>query len=315
MTKTPRPVTKALAIVTKLIKGKSITKIPKQLSSPKGRVISSVLLRSQQFRKGLDAMFSMLKVDFTRLRPIHNVKEFYAILIEAHSRLKKKNIIAITPTALLGEWFQVFVEKHPAIIDLMNWASRKYVDSMNEQLASKNSRALTLNCFFDMIDVKKPFKKIVKIYDVRLKEPGHPKGREFIDLGMLASNADKQHLLMPMELKTRGAGGELPKQKAKFEERLMDSPEGTVMTFSIEGQPGVQEIALKDIVLIKDILNPKRSLEEDFLGRIGVIAGTKAIVRIAKDANGRPYIRVKLPFDSDLMRHLLEYIMIHPKLL
>jgi len=315
MAKTPKPVTNGIAITVKVLQGKGLTKIPKQLHSPKGRMISSVRLRSHQFIKGLDGVLSKMKVDFTRLRPIRNVKEFYAILLEAHKRLQAKNIEAITATAWLGEGFVVVVDKHPTIKDLKKWSSQKYVLRMNEHLASKNSRALTLNGHFEKVDVKKSFWKIAQIYDVRLVQPGQKKGTQFFDAGTLASNTDNQFLPMRMEVKTRGAGKELPHQQAKFEEQLEKSPQGTKMTYSIEGEPGRHEIDLKDMVLIRDKLHPKRPLDEDFFSRVGVIAGMKPIVRIAPDANGRPYIRVKLPFDTDFMRHVIEHIMSDPKLL
>jgi hypothetical protein len=294
MAKPARPF-KASKTVAKNVstKASGISNTPKQPRSHKGKLIVLPQLYSRKFQQRLQAA-----------SPNRDVKDLRGVLIKAFKSLKQKNIKSITSTAWLGEAFQVIVERHPVIIDLMEWTAGWYVRAINSRLGSLKVGIQILNGHLARVDVKSKFSNILMIHNVRLRRPGEDTGKEFFDTGMLASNTNNQHLPMNMEIKTRGAGKELPHQLGDFYDRLKASPPGTELIYSIVGQQGEKTIDIKDMILIVD--KQKRPLEEDFFSRIGVIAGNTPIIRKGRDARGRLYIRVKLPIDTDTIRRVLE---------
>jgi hypothetical protein len=299
MGKPLKPIKGGLSIAKNVTKASGLTAVAKRPRAPKGKLVVIARLYSRKFLQRLQIA-----------NPNADVKDLRGVLILALKRLRQKNIQAITATAWLGEAFQVMVERHKVIQDLMKWSSGWYVRAINSRLGSLKAGIHILSGLFSPVTVKSKFNQPVRINNVRLKKPGEQVGQEFFDTGTLASNADGQHLPMNMEVKTRGAGKELPSQIGDFYDRLKASPPGTKLVYTVEGQPGERQIDIKDLILVLD--KQRRPLEEEFLSHIGVIAGKTPIVKTARDAQGRLYIRVKLPIDTDAIRRTLQKLLRDP---
>ena len=265
-------------------------------------------LLSAKFRKALEDAVSTLGIDLARLGKRIDLEKLRRILLEALHRLDKKKV---TATDWLGRFFEVVGPSLPEVRVIEQIAVEVLRQTVNRFVGTQKSASIFTNGYFKKVVVKKRFVTAEVAYNIRIKLPGQARGIDFPDRATFVANADGQRLFPTMELKTRGAGGGLREQVAKKVDRLSEAAEvdGAKLTYSVEGKPGVEEIDLKDLVLLEDI--PKTELKEltRFLSNIGVRAGRRFKVTDGVDAKGKKYIRIVTPYPTDAIRRLLERLL------
>ena len=194
-----------------------------------------------------------------------------------------------------------------------------------------------MNAYYEIAGVTKPFTTIESVRDLRIRLPGQAQGIEGPDRGVLVGNADGQRIYVSTEFKTRGAKGELKRQLATRDDRLFGGEEitektlqdfdayfvsrpkitpqggtfqipkneGTKLTYTIEGQIGIQQVDFENIILLRDARNAELSLPTDYLTKIGVAAGKRGSIKKATDAKGGEYVRIIVPVETDELRRVI----------
>ena len=148
------------------------------------------------------------------------------------------------------------------------------------------------------------------IRDVWIRPAGQKKGAQYVDRGLLFFNANGQALFISTEFKTRGAAGGLRPQIAARDARLLDvrHPEGTKLTYRTERSSVTSELDLENVILIGP--NSPTSLREANLrSKLGVRAGDKFKLSVAKDARGELYVRIAVAVQTNSLRRILEQVL------
>lgn len=216
----------------------------------------------------------------------------------------------ITHTALLGSFFEIAGFQMPSVKELIKISIINLVSQAN-LFISNNSYLYFKNGHFEIAGIKKPFdlKKINFIENVWLRSPSQPKGKQFVDRGILIFNSDGEALFVSLEFKTKGVARELKNQIAKRDERLFDreNPIGTKMSYQEVGGSEIKNIDLDNLIFLnggKTNIDVKKI--SDLCTKIGVKAGSKFNAKEIKDAIGEKYLSITISINTDLWRAFFE---------
>jgi hypothetical protein len=275
--------------------------------APKGRVFPAAALLGPNFAAALTGV-APAGIRALREMGVQRLAEFKQVLIEAHKRLNKARV---TATDWLGETFEIIGADLPEVDYLRDRAVVLILSLVNQHTTGKKSGNVFVNGRRDAVAVKSPFRKRQRIRSCLIREAGQAQGHKYVDLGDLVSNADDQHLFVSTEFKTRGAGGGLLEQIAARDARIAEAlaKKGSKLVFTVEGETTPTEIDLDDIVFIRDRKNPALVSAPEVFSKIGVRAGSRFNVEIAKDAAGNDYIRIIVPVATDRIRKILEQLL------
>jgi hypothetical protein len=244
-----------------------------------------------------------------------DAKAFAAILNEARSALKHK---ALSIDSWLGKAWELIANRLPTVQRLEEYAVSQYLRAVH-RLANAPPSALTfINGYGEPAGIMGRFTKVERVYDMRIRRPGQDVGSEFVDRGYLISNSAGQKVFVSREYKTAGAAGDMRGQQGERDERFLyyrpgkggaREPEGSVLTYSVEGGQGGQSTNLENIILMRDEKQIHLPRQEDFFSRIGIIAGVRPKIAIADTKAGVKYIRVKYPYSTRLLRNVMERVL------
>ena len=149
------------------------------------------------------------------------------------------------------------------------------------------------------------------IRDVSIRPQDEKKGAQYVDRGLLFFNANGQALFISTEFKTRGAAGGLRPQIAARDARLLDvrHPEGTKLTYRTERSSVTSELDLENVILIGPNSPPVSPREANLRSKLGVRAGDKFKLSVAKDARGELYVRIAVAVQTNSLRRILEQLL------
>lgn len=206
---------------------------------------------------------------------------------------------------------------------------------------------------YEMAGVKEPFNiaSVEYVHDINIRQPGQPLGVQGPDRGVLIANADGDKLFLSLEFKTEGAKGKIGAQQETRDDRLFGGEEvdqrkgiedfesffiagnvehpgrrneprnlGTTLAYTIEGKGAeIHTTDFDKIILLRDQGHPERTIPEDFLSRIGIVAGKRSSITIAKrrsksgqNAPSGEYVRITVPVDTRLLGEIIDKMLRDP---
>jgi len=265
------------------------------------------MLLSAGFRRSLSEALRTVGSELADLG-VTSELNLRTVLVRAYRRLGKAKV---TATDWLGQAFEIIGPDLPELRVVEDAADGAFLGLVNGYIAQGKRGFAFTNGQGERVGVRSPFTSHEVIHNVRIRRPGQQTGTLYVDRGRFVRNRGDQALFMSREYKTRGASGELTEQITRRDPRLLDEqhPDGTQLTYEVEGQKGTYTIDLKNVILVSGGESPALLRESGVFSRMGVRAGAKFRATIAKDQNGEPYVRIVVAVATDPLRKILEKVL------
>jgi hypothetical protein len=267
-------------------------------SSLKGRLIPRTWMKGRAFNDSLEAALAAEQANLDDL-PVESLTALRSLIIRAARRSEGTKL---TVYRWLGTCFEIAGPTAPWVNGLFSGLADDFAALVNEFLRSPGAPGKPPAMMFrdgrrELVTVSSPFKTASTITDVRLRVRGSDgPGVEWVDRMDLRGNLENQQLAVTVEGKARGASGDLRRQVGSRDERLEEF-RGTdaEITFLRNGKR--ETLPLEQLIFVEGAIDP--------YSKIGFRAGKTYDWRVAMDSAGKPYLRIVVPYNTDLLRRIL----------